>query len=171
MALSAADAAAMLPKIRAATGSPDLERLLSAQVSGDLLSLGGITASASELNLLDGMTATAAELNQAADRSAYIQELTASGAVTPGIRYLELNHATVAIAATIASVPAHAGIFVVKDTSASGTAAHTVTLTGGTWNGTNTIATLNAPGEMLVVYFDSAGGGSVIVNLNAVGLS
>lgn len=61
-----------------------------------------------------------------------IQELTATGAVTEGVAVLELNHATVVAAATIADAANHAGLFFVKDTSASGTAAHTLTLTSGT---------------------------------------
>ena len=68
------------------------------------------------------------------------QELTVSGAVTPGVSSVELNHATVVVAATIADSKAHQGkLFVVKDTSASGTAAHTLTLTAGTFDGTNNV--------------------------------
>jgi len=99
------------------------------------------------------------------------QELTASGAVTPGANSIELNHATVVIAATIATSLDHQGLFVIKDTSASGTAAHTVTLTAGTWDGTNTIATLNAPNEALVVWIDSAGDGTIVENVGTVALS
>lgn len=128
-------------------------------------------ASAAAALAVLGVNATAAELNQAADRSAFIQELTESGAVTAGIRFVELNHASVVIAATIASAANHAGIFVVKDTSATGTAAHTLTLTAGTFNGTNNVATLDARDEMLVVYFDSAGRGQVIANVGSVALS
>lgn len=98
------------------------------------------------------------------------QELLASGAVLKGVQSLELNHATVVIAATMVA-PEHPGFFYVVDTSASGTAAHTVTLTGGTWNGTATIATLNAPAESLLVFFDAAGNGRVILNTGAVALS
>lgn len=114
------------------------------------------------------VTATAADLNRAAGGS---QERTASGAVTPGVRSLRLNHATVAIAATIADAAAHAGFFAVTNTSASGTAAHTLTLTSGTFNGTNNVATLNAPAESLLVFFDTAGNGTIIVNTGSVGLS
>lgn len=100
------------------------------------------------------------------------QELTASGAVTAGVQYLNLNHASVVIAATIADAAAHAGIFVISDTSASGTAAHTVTLTAGTLNlAGNTVATLNAPGERLVVLFDAAGAGAILENTGGVALS
>jgi len=113
--------------------------------------------------------ATEAEINFAADKSSFVLELTASGAVPATVRVVELNHASVVIAATYTVVPNT--LFIVKDTSATGTAAHTLTLTGGTFNGTNTVATLNARDEMLMVWFDSAGRGSVIVNLGSVALS
>lgn len=117
------------------------------------------------------INATAAEINNAADVSARVQELTASGAVTAGVQSLELNHASVVVAATIANAANHPGLFVVKDTSATGTAAHTLTLTAGTFNGTNNVATLNARDECLVVYFDSTGRGTVVVNVGSVALS
>jgi hypothetical protein len=99
------------------------------------------------------------------------QELTVTGTVSPGVQSVELNHATVVVAATIADSKLHPGLFVVKDTSASGTAAHTLTLTAGTFDGTNNVATLNAPKECLVVYFDSAGAGTIVENVGSVGLS
>ncbi|PWE56769.1 hypothetical protein DEM27_10425 [Metarhizobium album] len=99
------------------------------------------------------------------------QTLTASGAVTPGVQSLNLNHASVVIAATIADASKHAGFFAVLDSSASGTAAHTVTLTRGTWDGTNKTITLNAPGESLIVFFDAAGNGQVVLNTGSVAIS
>lgn len=99
------------------------------------------------------------------------QELTVSGAVTAGVEAVELNDTTTPIAATIADAANHAGLFIVKDTSASGTAAHTLTLTAGTFDGTNNVATLNAPNEALVVYFDSAGNGTIVENVGTVALS
>ncbi len=84
---------------------------------------------------------------------------------------MQLNHATVVVAATIASAVNHPGLFVVKDISATGTEAHTVTITTGTWNGTNKIITLNALNEALIVYFDSAGNGTILVNVGEVALS
>jgi hypothetical protein len=99
------------------------------------------------------------------------QELTASGAVVAGVKSVELNHATVVVAATIADAADHHGLFVVKDTSASGTAAHTLTLTAGTFDGTNNVATLNAPNEALIVWFDSAGNGTIVENVGTVALS
>ena len=99
------------------------------------------------------------------------QELTASGSVVAGTQGVELNHATVAVAATIANAANHQGFFIVKNTSASGTAAHTLVLTSGTFDGTNDTATLNAPNEALVVYFDSAGNGTIVENVGSVALS
>lgn len=98
------------------------------------------------------------------------QELTASGAVAADTDIVELNHATVVIAATMDAL-AHPGMVIIRDTSASGTAAHTLTVSNGTLDGTNTIATLNAPGEALVVFFDAAGRGQIIENTGAVALS
>ena len=98
-------------------------------------------------------------------------ELTASAAINPTVETVELNHASVVIAATLDCTTVRNKTLVIKDTSATGTAAHTVTLTGGTFNGTATIATLNARDDMLVVHFDSAGRGQVIANVGAVALS
>lgn len=98
------------------------------------------------------------------------QLLTATAAVAAPTRYLSLSHATVVIAATMVATD-HRGLFIVGNTSASGTAAHTVTLTGGTWNGTATIITLNAPGETIGVFFDESGVGTVLFNIGAVALS
>ncbi|WP_048647502.1 hypothetical protein [Nitratireductor soli] len=109
--------------------------------------------------------------NQAASNPGAPLELVASGAVPAGTHIVELNHATVVVAATIADAADHAGIFIVKDTSASGTAAHTLTLTAGTFDGTNNVATLNAPAEMLAVYFDNEGNGTILQNTGAVALS
>lgn len=117
------------------------------------------------------VTASAAEINNACDLSANYHRLTATLAVTPGVQSVELNHASVVIAATIADFSDHRGLFVVKNVSASGTAAHTLTLTSGTFDGTNNVATLNAPNECLVVWVDSDGNGTIVENVGAVALS
>ncbi len=109
-----------------------------------------------------GLTATAAEINNVADVSTRMQSLIASGAITPGIQSVELDNITTVIAATIADASTHQGLFIVKDTSASGTLAHTLTLTIGTFDGTATIATFNAPNDAITVYFDSVGNGTVL---------
>jgi hypothetical protein len=101
-----------------------------------------------------------------------IQTLTETDPVDPGVQILNLAHNSVVIAATLADTRAHAGkLFIIRNTSASGTAAHTVTITTGTFDGTNKVATLNAPGEQLVVQFDDAGNGVIVQNTGSVGLS
>jgi hypothetical protein len=119
----------------------------------------------------DGVYNLAATEVQKIAQDGQWQELTASGAINPLVDTVELNHISVVIAATLNVATVRNRIMVFKDTSASGTAAHTVTLTGGTFNGTATIATLNARDEMLVVHFDSAGRGQVIANVGSVALS
>ncbi|QGH73386.1 MAG: tail fiber protein [Podoviridae sp. cty5g4] len=96
------------------------------------------------------------------------QELTASGAITSNV--LGLNHATVVIAATLAAPVAGEPLLVV-DTSASGTAAHTVRLTAGTFDGTNNTATFDAPNEALYCIGVSATRFQIILNVGSVGLS
>ena len=99
------------------------------------------------------------------------QELTASGAITINNGLVMLNHATVAIAATLDAPVAGDELFIV-DSSASGTAAHTVTTEAGvTWDGTNNTATLNAPDEALHVIALSATRWYIVDNNGSVGLS
>jgi len=99
------------------------------------------------------------------------QELTASGAITLNSGVVLLNHATVAIAATLDAPTAGDELYII-DSSASGTAAHTVTLPEGvTWDGTNDIATFNAPGEALHVVAISATRWFIMENIGSVGLS
>lgn len=109
--------------------------------------------------------------NKSSDIRSNVQKLTVSGAVTPGVNAIELNHATVVVAATIADLADHPGFLVIKDTSASGTAAHTVTAAAGTFDGTNDVVTLNAPKECIVLWIDSAGNGTIVENVGAVVLS
>lgn len=142
------------------TGDKHVAQVLRGVINGDLT----LDIAATE--------ATVAEIDAIADVSGRVQQLTASGAVTPGVVMVELAHNSTVIAATIADAAAHAGVpFVIENTSASGTAAHTVTLTSGTFDGTNDVATLDAPGERLIVIFNSAGDGIVVQNTGTVGLS
>lgn len=100
-----------------------------------------------------------------------VQELTATGAVTINSGVLLLNHATVIIAATLDAPTAGDELFII-DSSASGTAAHTVTTAAGvTWDGTNNTATLNAPDESLHVVAISATRWQIIVNNGSVAFS
>lgn len=101
-----------------------------------------------------------------------IQKMTVSGTVGKHQSGVDLDHATVAIDAVIDDAAQQQGLFIITNNSASGTAAHTVTLTNGTFNNTgNNKATLNAPAEALIVYFDGNGGGQVLVNIGTVALS
>lgn len=120
------------------------------------------------------MTATAAELNQVADKSARVEELTTAGAqdVTAGVQSLELNNDTTAIEATIADFSDYEGLFIAKATAEPGVGEdHTLTLTAGTFDGTNTIATFADINDALIVYVDSAGNGTIVENVGSVALS
>lgn len=98
-----------------------------------------------------------------------VSTLTATGAFNATANVFTLNHTTDAIAATLAAQKNKT--VVVSNISASGTAAHTVTLASGTWDGTNDVATLNAPGEQIVVVFDEDGNGTVVMNIGGVAFS
>lgn len=100
------------------------------------------------------------------------QILTATGAITVGRHgIVQLNHASVIIAATLAAPTAGDDLWIV-DNSASGTAAHTVTLPSGvTFDGTNNTATLNAPGEALHLVALSATRWFIAENIGSVALS
>lgn len=109
--------------------------------------------------------------NQVGQHRHTVQTLTATGAVTLTSGLLLLNHATVIIAATLAAPTAGAEIYIV-DSSASGTAAHTVTAAAGvTFDGTNNTATLNAPGEALHLIAISATRWFILENIGSVALS
>ena len=148
---------------------------ISLLTESEIQFLDGLTATTAEVNsVCDGNTATAAEINMAADVSTHVGSYTATSpaAIPATVRVIELAHASTAIEKTIADFTVYANQFVfVKDTSASGTISHTVTITGGTWNGTNTVVTLNAANEAILVYVDSAGDGTIIENVGGVALS
>lgn len=97
------------------------------------------------------------------------QALTASGAIDANAHFVTLSSTTPKIEATIAA-PAP-GRFLVITQLDGGTAGHTVTLTAGTWDGSNDIATFNAAGETLVVYGVTATRFVIVENIGAVGLS
>ncbi len=84
------------------------------------------------------------------------EERTTTGAFDATTRALQLNHATVVIAGTWASAPLIGQIASIINTSASGTAAHTVKLGAGTFDGTNNTVTLNAPDEAIFLIATSS---------------
>jgi hypothetical protein len=118
----------------------------------------GVTA-----NLIGNVTGEALEPTQI---------LTATGAITINNGTVQLNHASTIIAATL-DAPAAGDMLLIVNASASGTAAHTVTLPSGvTFNAAgNNTATLNAPDEALLMRALSATRWYIILNNNAVGLS
>jgi hypothetical protein len=159
---------------------PELE-FLDAVIAGTSAASKGIVLDASsKIDAIDittltiggtAVSATAAEINNAADVSGRTDTEATSGAqvVAAGVQSLEFNNVT-QITSTIADASNHQGLFIVKQIDA-GTAGHTLTLTSGTFNGTNNVATLNADNEALVVYFDSNGDGTIIENVGSVALS
>lgn len=99
------------------------------------------------------------------------QTLAASGAITLNSGLAMLAHATVVIEATL-DAPAAGDELYIVDTSATGTAAHTVTVPAGvTWDGSHTIATFDAPGEALHVIALSATRWLILENIGTVVLS
>lgn len=99
------------------------------------------------------------------------QELTASGPIAQPNGLVLLNHATVVIAATLPAARTGDDLVIV-DSSASGTAAHTVTCPAGTtFDGTNNTATLNAPGEALHLVAISPTRWFILENIGSVALS
>lgn len=105
------------------------------------------------------------------DAGRVTQALTASGAISINSGLVTLAHNTVVIAATLDAPVAGDDLWIVN-ASASGTAAHTVTLPAGvTFDGTNNTATLNAPDEALHIIALSATRWFIAANIGSVGLS
>lgn len=99
------------------------------------------------------------------------QELTATGAITITNGTVKLNHASTIIEATLPAPTAGDELLIVNS-SASGTAAHTVTLPSGvTFDGTNNTATLNAPDEAILIRALLATRWYIIVNNGSVAFS
>ncbi len=97
--------------------------------------------------------------------------LTSSGAIGTMTQYVELDHTSVTIAATIANSNTHAGVFTAKATTEPGGGGdHTVTLSSGTWDGSNNVATFQDINDKLVVLFDDDGSG-VVLSKSGVTLS
>lgn len=95
-------------------------------------------------------------------------QATASGAL-PAFSYVQLNKADGAMALT--SLYPTPGRFLVIVQVDAGTHGHTVTLTSGTFDGTNDTATFNAAGEALVLFGVSDSRYAILANIGSVGLS
>jgi hypothetical protein len=99
------------------------------------------------------------------------QQLTASGAITINSGVVLLNHASTIIASTLDAPVVGDDLYIINN-SASGTAAHTVTLPAGvTFDGTNNTATLNAPNEALHMVAISDTRWFILENIGSVALS
>ena len=95
--------------------------------------------------------------------------VTATNTINCG--FIGLAHASSAIVISVPA-PEEAGkLLIIRDNSASGTAAHVVTSTGGTFDGTNNTATLDAPGEQLILYSISSTAWIIVLNSGAVAMS
>jgi hypothetical protein len=130
-------------------------------------------AKAQKISELSATNISLAELEKSADASVIAPvAYTATAAIAENVRCIKLAHNSTPVEITGPSGVALAGqIMHINNTSASGTAAHTVTLSAGTFDGTNNKATLNAPAESLTVWFDSGGTGCIILNAGSVSLS
>lgn len=98
-------------------------------------------------------------------------EYTATATNTNNTGFIGLNHATTPIVISVPAPGAAGKSLIIRDTSATGTAAHVVTATGGTFDGTNNTATFNALGEQLILYSVSATSWVIILNSGSVAMS
>jgi len=130
-------------------------------------------AKAQQLAAVSATASTAAEIDKASDASVIAPvAITATAAISSTARCIKIAHNSTPALITGPSGVALAGqTMFITNVSASGTAAHAVTLSAGTFDGTNNKAILNAPAETLHVWFDSAGAGVVIANVGSVALS
>jgi hypothetical protein len=101
-------------------------------------------------------------------RAFTVQAMTADGAISETADFVTLSKSGI-LAATIAAP--RAGRWLVIQQIDAGTDGHTVTLSAGTFNETNTIATFNADNEMLVLYGVSATRFVVVENIGSVAFS
>jgi hypothetical protein len=102
------------------------------------------------------------------------QQITTAGTQTVNqkVNNLLLNNATAAINAVIADAKNHVGMFTVKaGLEPAGGQDHTLTLTVGTFDGTNNRATFADINDALTVIFDIAGNGTILNNTGSVSLS
>lgn len=127
-------------------------------IQGAITALGSITATQVTGNLVGQHRHSVAAHNTA-------------GAITLTSGIVRLTATTGTIALTKAAPTAGDELYIV-DNAASGTAAHTITLPAGvTWDGTNDVATFDAPGEALHVIALSATRFFVLENIGTVSFS
>jgi len=100
-----------------------------------------------------------------------VEELTETGAITITSGVVLLNHVTTPIKATLATPTAGDELYIINS-SATGTAAHTVTCAEGvTFDGTNDVATFDFLGEALHLIAISATRWFILENIGTIVLS
>lgn len=154
---------------------PDLLALLNELLAGNTdrdqairaLTAATVTATTVTAGNLAGAFAGAATINQLAFPS---QDITTTGtAISSTVTHVQLDKSDGVLASTLAA-PSTGRLLIITQVDA-GTSGHTVTLSSGTWDGTNPIATFNAKGETLVVLGLNAARFLVLVNLGSVAFS
>ena len=96
-------------------------------------------------------------------------EYTASGAINSQDSLVTLNSSGAAVAMTIAA-PVAGRMLTITHSDVS-TSSHAVTLTAGTFDGSNNVATFDAENETLVLMGLSATRFAIVENLGSVALS
>lgn len=94
---------------------------------------------------------------------------TADGEITGRDSWIRLNNSSTALAITL-DAPIAGQLLIITQVD-SGTEGHTVTLTAGTYDGSNDVATFNAQDETLVLFGVSATRFVVLENIGSVSLS
>lgn len=172
------------------TGDVDAQQDVNVGADADItgtLDVGGVSTFADDVSItgnveITGDTTLTGDLEVTGDAtfaalaatvgiSLPVAALTETDAIEITSGLVTLAHATTPIEATKAA-PAAGDVLYIINTSASGTESHTVTLPEGvTWDGTNRVATLDAPGEALLVIALSATRLYVVVNNGTVAFS
>ena len=129
----------------------------------------GIVPGGSTGQVLSKKSATDYDVEWTNKNVGVVQAITANGAIAATTELATLNKADGALAVTIAAPSA--GRFLVITQLDAGTHGHTVTLTSGTYDGTNLKATFNAAGKSLVLYGVSATRFLIVANIGSVALA
>ena len=137
------------------------------------LALAGASVSNTDFIKLSTIKSTASNIDQSCDVSKVPGAYTTSTAVA-GVnpRYILLNSVAVEIAITGLNFETLVGSLVfIKCIAVGGGEAHTVAVSPGTFDGTNTLATFDAADEFLLIYVGYDGVGNILINSGSVGLS
>lgn len=155
-------------------GTAAAEKAVVLDASKDIATLGEVTAATFVGDLMGDVTGDVTgdvDGNLVGQHRHEVEELTETGAITLTSGVVLLNHIDTAIEATLAAPTAGDELYIINN-AASGTAAHTVTCADGvTFDGTNDVATLDAPGKALHLIAISATRWFVLENIGTIVLS